>query len=655
MDHAALDGAGPHDRHLDDEVVVLPGFQTRQHRHLRPALDLEHADRIGLAQHVVDGGVRGIHAERRPLAIVLLDQVEALAQAGQHAEAQHVDLVDLQGVEVVLVPFDDGTVVHGRILDRHQLVEPALGEDEAADMLRKMARKAAQRRRQFERQRQPRIGRIEAGLAHVVDIDAARPHAPHRVGHHAHRVGREAERLADFADGAAAPVGDHRGRQRGARAAFLAVDPLDHVLAPLMLEIDIDVGRLVALVGKKALEQDPGFVGIDRSDAEAIAHGGIGGRAAALAKDAQLARLPDDFVHGQEVGRDLLLIDQREFVPDRLGNVGRNAVGIAPRRAFPGEAHELVLWSLAAFVLDRVLVGELIEREMAASRDLLRALDGARMAMEQPRHLLRLLEMALGTGEAAEAQSVDGAAQTNGRHHVVQRPPLGHVIVHVVGGDQSDTHLGGEIVEQRQAARIVATEQHGAGEIAAVAEQAGECQQALAEGRLLGPAWRQDDGQDAFGMGREVVEGEVALPLRRPAVADRQQAGEPFVGFEIGGIGEQRIAVARLEAGADQQLESLFVRDRKFFVVFLDRRIGPHHAGQGVAVGDADGGVAEADRLQRQLARVRAAAQEAVVGRDLQLGVHSLTRRRARGCAPAARRGWRCPRTAAPAGRSRQC
>ena len=131
---------------------------------------------------------------------------------------------------------------------------------------------------------------------------------------------------------------------------------------------------------------------------------------------------------------------------------------------------------------------------MAALDDLLRAFDGARMAAEQPRHLRGFLEMAFGAGEAAEAQPVDGAAEPNGRHHVVQRPPLGHVIVHVVGGDQADPRGGGEIVEQRQAARVVAAEQHGAGEVAAVAEQAGERAQALAEGGFLGPARRQDDG-----------------------------------------------------------------------------------------------------------------------------------------------------------------
>ena len=57
-------------------------------------------------------------------AVMLLDQVEALAQRRQHAERQHVDLVDLERVEIVLVPFDDGAVLHRRVLDRHQLVEP---------------------------------------------------------------------------------------------------------------------------------------------------------------------------------------------------------------------------------------------------------------------------------------------------------------------------------------------------------------------------------------------------------------------------------------------------------------------------------------------------------------------------------------------------
>lgn len=41
MDHIALDRPWPHDRDLHHKIVEGSRFQTRQHRHLRTALDLE--------------------------------------------------------------------------------------------------------------------------------------------------------------------------------------------------------------------------------------------------------------------------------------------------------------------------------------------------------------------------------------------------------------------------------------------------------------------------------------------------------------------------------------------------------------------------------------------------------------------------------------
>ena len=49
----ALDRPGPDDRHLDHQVVKAAGLQPRQHAHLGPALDLEHAHRVGPADHLV--------------------------------------------------------------------------------------------------------------------------------------------------------------------------------------------------------------------------------------------------------------------------------------------------------------------------------------------------------------------------------------------------------------------------------------------------------------------------------------------------------------------------------------------------------------------------------------------------------------------------
>jgi hypothetical protein len=76
-------------------------------------------------------------------------------------------------------------------------------------------------------------------------------------------------------------IGDDGCREPRPLAAIAVIKILDDLLAPLMLEIDVDVGRLPALLRQEALEQEIDFGGIDGGDAEAVADGGIGGRAAA--------------------------------------------------------------------------------------------------------------------------------------------------------------------------------------------------------------------------------------------------------------------------------------------------------------------------------------------------------------------------------------
>ena len=141
-------GPGPDDRHLDDQVVEGARLQPRQHRHLRAAFDLEDAERVGLADHRVGARVLG-----RDGGQIEIDAL-VFAPAGRRPRcmqlsmpsARHIDLHELQRVDVVLVPLDHLAVVHRRRLDRHQLVQPVLGQDEAAGMLGQMARQADQLR-----------------------------------------------------------------------------------------------------------------------------------------------------------------------------------------------------------------------------------------------------------------------------------------------------------------------------------------------------------------------------------------------------------------------------------------------------------------------------------------------------------------------------
>ena len=95
-------------------------------------------------------------------------------------------------------------------------------------------------------------------------------------GETAEKIVGQAESLADFADRALAAIGGDGGGESGALAAEARVNILDHLLAPLMLEIDVDVGRLVARRRNETLEQKIVLGGIDLRNAKTKADDGIG-------------------------------------------------------------------------------------------------------------------------------------------------------------------------------------------------------------------------------------------------------------------------------------------------------------------------------------------------------------------------------------------
>jgi hypothetical protein len=75
---------------------------------------------------------------------VLGHQVEGLLHAGEHAEREHIDLHELERVDIVLVPLDHLAIDQRGRLDRHEVVEPVVRQDEAAGMLTEVARRAHQ-------------------------------------------------------------------------------------------------------------------------------------------------------------------------------------------------------------------------------------------------------------------------------------------------------------------------------------------------------------------------------------------------------------------------------------------------------------------------------------------------------------------------------
>ena len=163
----------------------------------------------------------------------------------------------------------------------------------------------------------------------------------------------------------------------------MIINILDHLFAPLVLEVDVDVGRLVALGRDEALEQKIEVRRIDLGDPEAVADRGIGRRAAALTEDFLRAREAHDVVHGEEVRRVIERGDQLKFVCQRFTRALRNAVRIARSCALPGEGFERRLGRCMALAqLFRIAMLEFVKAEGEAVEEADGLGDGLRRVTE---------------------------------------------------------------------------------------------------------------------------------------------------------------------------------------------------------------------------------------------------------------------------------
>ena len=143
MDGIALDGARPDDRDFDHEVVEVLRPRFRQRLHLRPTLDLEDAHGVGRLEHREDlGDVFGHAVEIEADGAVVLDQLERLVDGRQHAEAEQVELDELERLDVALVVLGHDAVGHRGPLQRRDVDERRGGDQHAAAMDREVPRVA---------------------------------------------------------------------------------------------------------------------------------------------------------------------------------------------------------------------------------------------------------------------------------------------------------------------------------------------------------------------------------------------------------------------------------------------------------------------------------------------------------------------------------
>ncbi len=340
----------------------------------------------------------------------------------EHAQRQHVDLHQAQRVDVVLVPLDHRAFRHGGVLHRHQAVEPAARNDEAADMLRQVPWHADQHPGYAQPALDAGIGRVEADFgAALRQFLALFP--PGQVAGQAFDCGeRKTQGAAGVAQRAAGAVADHGGGQRRTFATVPGIDVLDHFFAPLMLEIDVDVGWLVALLRDEAFEQHRGARRVDLGDEERIADRRVRRRTPPLAEDALPARPGDDVVHGKEIGRVAHFGDQPQFVLDLRHNLVRHAARITPREALRGQLPQPGIGRLTVghdFL--GIFVAQFVQGKIAARNDLQRL--GQQLGRIQARQRQALPQVALAVRKQGSASGRHRGVQAQGGEHILQRAP----------------------------------------------------------------------------------------------------------------------------------------------------------------------------------------------------------------------------------------
>ena len=218
--------------------------------------------------------------------------------------------------------MDDAAVRHGGIFDGNDTAQLVARNDKAAYMLRKMARIAIQESGQCNQLLDNRAIGVEAVFGQALaDLRGVVPPGK-RAGQSPDAFEIQSEGLADILDCRAGTVGDDRCSNGGPVVAIFLIDILDDFFPALMLEIDIDIGGFVTLLEINRSNSKLLRCRIDLGDAQAIAHCGIGCRAASLAKNAARAGVPYDIEYRQEIGLIVELRDQVQFMFDLFPDLG---------------------------------------------------------------------------------------------------------------------------------------------------------------------------------------------------------------------------------------------------------------------------------------------------------------------------------------------
>ena len=590
-------------------------------------------------------------------------QLEAVAQGGQHPQAQQVELDQAHRRAVVLVPLQDAAVLHAPPLHGADLGHRPVTHDHPPGVDAQVAGEVLDLRSQGQHLGGDVVVDVAVGAPLVLAVDHVAP-AVDLLGPGILLAGGVAQGLGHVPHRRAGPVGDDVGHLGGIGPAVALVDVLDGLLPPVALDVDVDVRRAVPLRGEEALEEQaqPHRVGV--GDPEGVADRRVGGAAPPLAEDPVLPAERHDVPDHQEVPREPQLLDHPQLVIDlpirrppprrcrchRRSGARFAGHGREIRRQNGGVRRSGAVAGLGALFGEVAEEGHLVVAGRAGERRQVRGhqvqvegalaaqgggpFDRPRVAGEAPGLLVARTQVGPGGGREPAVDLVQGAAGPD-RGQGGGQPAAGGVgVVDVVGGHDVDAEADGDLGQT-----VVA----GAVQRVAVVPQL--------DGHVLPPEGVDQAGQLPLGGGGPLLD---QRPGHRPLATARQHqpvVPGPVVTGQLpqGGPGSALLprhlrpadgcpqpGVAHRVPGQDHQVVALGVGLAHLGAGHPQGQLGPEdggqpvgpgrlgeadHAVEAVVIGQGQGLQPQADGLLGQLLGVGGPVQEAEVRVAVQLRV----------------------------------
>ncbi len=208
-----------------------------------------------------------------------------------------------------------------------------------------------------------------------------------------------------------------------------------------MLEVDVDIRRLVAFLRNEALEKHFHTGGIDFRDPQAVTDCRICRRAPALAENAAATGKFDDIVVNRQKVR---LITQRfyecQLMLDEIGHFLRRAFGPTPLQPPLRQLPQVARHGLPfRHELTRILVAQFIEREIDALQNL--ECRAQKLTRINPAKLLERPQIALTVRIKLIAQFTERCSQAYCSQGVLHNAPLWTVHVHIPRCDHRNPEM----------------------------------------------------------------------------------------------------------------------------------------------------------------------------------------------------------------------